>query len=87
MKGNKMDWKHTIKIRQYLTEDSSKKAQIAAANGITKEIQKLPVNSLEGELICNELREAAVTGNLRWFKHSLNELWDWLDENKIWVDW
>ena len=81
-----MEWKHTIKIRQYLTEDSSKKAQIAAANGITKEVQKLPMNSLEAELICNELREAAAAGKLGWFNDSLNDLWDWLDENRIWVD-
>jgi hypothetical protein len=37
-----MIWKYKLEIRQYLTEDSSKKSQIAAAKGITGEDRNYP---------------------------------------------
>jgi hypothetical protein len=83
-----MIWKYKLEIRQYLTEDSSKKSQIAAAKGITGEVKKLPDPlRINGLYLCVELMKAAKTGKIEWFNASLSKLWDWFDDEKIWVEW
>ena len=81
-------WSHRINIRQHLTEDESKEAQIAAADGIAKEIKLLPDALWQrgGKHVCAELRKAAETGNIGWFNASLSRVWDWFDEERIWVE-
>lgn len=79
-----MRWKYRLNIRQYLTEDESRESMLRAAAGIGKEVSLLPVWP-KAASIMSELSEAADRGSLTWFNAVLDKLWDFCDEEKIWV--
>ena len=81
-------WDYTVDIRKFLTEDTSRQSMLQALDGIRQELaSKLPPNILERAAPkLSEMDEAAKLGRLNWFNSSLDDLWDFFDENKIWVD-
>lgn len=82
-----MKWNYRLNIRQYLTEETTQEAMLAAAKGIRQEVAKLPPGlSRRANGILETVDKAAQTGVLDWFNASLSRLWDWFDNNAIWVE-
>ena len=79
-----MKWLYKLDVRKYLIEDESKEAMLAAAAGIGRELSLLPMWPKASKLM-SELSEAAERGSLTWFNAVLDKLWDFCDQEKIWV--
>lgn len=90
---NARKWKHSIDIKQHLSADTSNEAIVKAAEGIWYQLKLLPI-TLEGlEDMIWEFRDIAESthdaeGNsdlLDHFNYTLNELYDFADDNRIWM--
>lgn len=83
-------WKYKVNIRHYLEpvedDDPQKLKKLKeAALGISQEIKRLVIWP-SAEKILVDLSKAADTGMVLWFDASLDKLWDWCDENRVWVE-
>ena len=79
-------WIYRVQFRHLLTDDDSPAAMKRTATGIARALKTVPIISTEQNRILADLRAAAKTSKVEWFNASLAELWDWLDANRIWVD-
>lgn len=91
---NKLGWKHKIDIKQYLGEDDSNAAVVFAAQGIVKEISKLPQSVSGGDQHMYEFQDVADSaaeeplGGYQWveeFNYRLNVLYDWANYERVWL--
>lgn len=83
-----MDWKYRLNIKQHISSDISPQAIRRCYNGIDKELRRLPsAIRKSGDLpdIMEELKDAAEEGNLTWFNSALSCLYDWADEEQVWL--
>jgi len=78
-------WLYKVNFRRFLTEENSREAMQAAAQGIRSEIVKLPPDiAQQAGQILDDMDQAAEAGKLTWFNASLSELWDFCDRERIW---
>ena len=86
-------WNHKIDIKQYLGEDDSNAAVVIAANGVIKELLKLPqsLNGLQDAI--SEFEDVADSaqyedGDYEWvdeFNYTLDKLYDWANDERVWL--
>lgn len=81
-------WNYRIKIRQFLREGESKEDMLKAVQGIRAEVSKLPDGLIHrgADQPLRDMENAAKAGKLAWFNASLDELWDFFDYHRIWVE-
>jgi hypothetical protein len=80
-------WLYKVSIRRYLDVDGeSQEDMVRAAKGIRGEVAKLPGGlALGAKPLLDKLDNAATANELDWFNASLERLWDWFDENRVWA--
>ena len=88
-------WLTTVNIKDLLTEDDSEEAVITAANGIVGRLRTLadPGGSLADSLdtltlceILNTFKDLAENNpDVQEFNWVLDELYDWADDNRVWL--
>jgi hypothetical protein len=96
--NNMTQWKHKINIKQHLGTETGNEAIVKAALGISKELRKLPVSiqtcpDFGVADILFEFSEMAYCAHdpedneslLEEFNYNLNELYDWADDNRVWL--
>ena len=90
---NNRKWKHSINIKQHLSNETSNEAIVNAAIGVAHELKRLP-DSLEGlDDIIYEFQDIAECSHnaednkdlLSHFNYLLNDLYDFADYNRIWM--
>lgn len=75
---------YRISFRRFLTEGDTKEDMRAAVSGIRGSLRIIPVRIREtAEPILQRMDKAAEAEELTWFNRSLDELWDWLDYERI----
>ena len=81
-------WRYKLNFRESLGEGESKEDLLSAARNIRLEVgRKLPESLVKqaGPALA-KMDSAAELGELDWFNASLERLWDFFDENRIWVE-
>lgn len=76
-----MNWKHTIDIKQYIGDDERTLAE--RVTGIKEEFEKLPLDVPWD--ISDALDEAQTTDDVETFDDALEMIYDWADENSVWL--
>jgi hypothetical protein len=81
-------WRFNLNFREFLGEGESKEDMLKAAAGIRLEIgRKLPERLVkEAGSILSKMDEAAKVGELDWFNASLDRLWSYFDQERVWVE-
>lgn len=90
-----LKWKHKVDIKQYFGEDDSNEDVVKAAQGIVKELKKLPESLNEFGLldVISEFEDlsdnaATETSGFEWsdeFNYTLDKLYEWADDQRIWL--
>ena len=79
-----MRWLYHVKFRQFLNGEVTSARDLAdRAKGIREALANVPRKCPE---ILDELDAAAESGRVSWFDASLSRLWDWCDDNSVFVD-
>ena len=75
-------WKRTVNIKDLLTEEETPEAIKAAANGIIERLPDAPTARL---VKAREMADEDPETALLVFNDGLNRVYDWADENRVWL--
>lgn len=83
-----MDWRFRLNFREVLGEGESQEDMRKAVAAIRLEVgRKLPESlAKQAGVKLSKMDRAAEAGELDWFNASLEGLWDFFDQNRVWVE-
>ena len=79
-----MSWVESINIKQHLTEEETPEAVGDACRGILRELEKLSLRT-PPRRITDIFKAQAVCGDLRKANKAIEQLYDWADEQRVWL--